>query len=67
MKAKEYIEPARAQFSERIRGAQERLSNTARNVRHATDGYVHDNPWKIIAVVAVAACVTGWFLNAARD
>lgn len=66
-KAKEYIEPVKTQVSEKLRDVQGRVSETAKNVSHATDQYVRENPWRTIAVVAIAACLVGWFLNAARD
>lgn len=54
-------------MADKLRDAQDRVSETARNVRNVTNDYVRENPWKIIAIVAVAACVTGWLVNAARD
>lgn len=66
-KTKEYIEPIKSQVSDKLRDAQGRVSETAKNVSYATDQYVRENPWKTVAIVALAACLVGWFLNAARD
>ena len=74
MKTKEYIEPAKAELAEKLRDVQDRLrdvqdrvSDKARNVSYATNQFVRENPWKTIAIVALAACLSGWFLKAARD
>ncbi|MDB6023531.1 MAG: hypothetical protein JWQ04_3388 [Pedosphaera sp.] len=66
-KMKDYVEPVKSQVSETLEQAQTRVRDTAKNVSYATDRYVRDNPWKTIAIVALAACMFGWFLNAARD
>ena len=67
VKTKDYVEPMRSQVSQKLRYVQDRVSDTAKNVSYATDQYVHENPWKTITIVAVAACLVGWFLNASRD
>ncbi len=66
-KTKDYIEPLRSQVSSRLRDMQDCVTDKAKNASYATDQYVRENPWRIIAVVAVAACITGWFLNSTRD
>jgi ElaB/YqjD/DUF883 family membrane-anchored ribosome-binding protein len=66
-KTEDYKEPMMSQVTEKLRRVQDCVSNTAKNVSNVTDEYVHENPWKTIAVVAIAACVVGWFLNAGRD
>ena len=73
-KTKEYLEPAKAELAEklrdvqnRLRDVQDRVSDKAKNVSYATNQYVRENPWKTIGIVAIAACLTGWFLKAARD
>jgi ElaB/YqjD/DUF883 family membrane-anchored ribosome-binding protein len=66
-KAQDYIQPLKDQVSNKFRDVQGRVSDTAKNVSYATDQYVHENPWKTIAIVALAACITGWLLNSARD
>ena len=66
-KIKDYTEPLKSQVSEKLQNVQERVGETARNVTDATDRYVRDNPWKTIALVALAACMVGYLLSAARD
>lgn len=63
MKTKDY----RSQISDKWRDAQDRVGTTARNVSRATDRYVRENPWKMIAVVALAACITGYLVRVTRD
>jgi len=50
----------------RLRDVQHRLAETAKNVTHVTDEYVHDHPWQTVAVAALIGCVIG-FLVANRD
>ena len=71
---KDYLEKGKAKLSDAMERVQNRVGETARNVgarakdvSYATDRYVRDNPWQTIAVVAVAACLLGWFLSKARD
>jgi ElaB/YqjD/DUF883 family membrane-anchored ribosome-binding protein len=69
VKTRDYIEPVRSRVSQRLRDVQDRMSDTARSVGDTTNQYVRENPWKTIAIVAIAACLTGWFLKnaAVRD
>lgn len=71
---KDYLEKGKAKFSDKMEQMQNRLGETAKNVgakakdvSYATDRYVRDNPWQTIAIVAVAACLLGWFLKNTRD
>ncbi|MCI0745428.1 MAG: hypothetical protein L0Y58_08495 [Verrucomicrobia subdivision 3 bacterium] len=50
----------------RLRDVQSRISETAKNVSHVTDEYVHDHPWQTVAIAAVIGYVIG-FLVANRD
>ena len=43
------------------------VGETARDVSRNTDEYVHDNPWKSIAIVAVAALLLGLIFGGRRD
>ena len=53
----------RAQMNEKFQAIQERVGETARNVSRTTDEYVHENPWKTIAMVAAAALIVGLLLG----
>lgn len=55
-----------SEIPSRLRDAQHRISETARNVSHVTDEYVHDHPWQTLAIAAVVGCVIG-FLIGNRD
>lgn len=50
----------------RLREVQQRIGDTAKNVTHATDEYVHDHPWQTVAIAAAIGCLLG-FLIANRD
>ena len=50
----------------RLRDAQQRITETAKNVSNVTDEYVHDHPWQTLAIAAVVGCVIG-FLIGHRD
>jgi ElaB/YqjD/DUF883 family membrane-anchored ribosome-binding protein len=50
----------------RLRDVQQRISDTAKNVTHVTDEYVHDHPWQTVAIAAAIGCLLG-FLIRSRD
>ena len=63
----DYVEPAKKQITQKFQDVQKRVGDTARDVSDATDKYVRENPWMTIGMVAVAACLLGWFLKSAKD
>ncbi|HSU54059.1 MAG TPA: SRPBCC family protein [Candidatus Dormibacteraeota bacterium] len=44
-----------------------RITETTRRAAHATDDYVHDNPWLVIASVTVTCFVAGVLIARAGD
>ena len=66
-KTKEYREELRSQVGGRIRDVQDRVRDRVNDVAYSADQYVRANPWKTIAIVAVAACITGWFMYGTRE
>jgi ElaB/YqjD/DUF883 family membrane-anchored ribosome-binding protein len=66
-KTKDYIEPMKEQAAETMQDVQKRVGETTRNVSRATDRYVRDNPWRTLAIVALASCIVGYLLSSARD
>jgi len=46
---------------------QRRATETSRKAAEATDNYVHENAWTVIASVAVASLLLGFFLGRSRD
>ena len=42
------------------------MGETAKDVSRSTDEYVHENPWKSIAIVAVAALLLGIIFGGSR-
>ncbi len=55
------------QISEKYHQMQGRAKETAENVAHVTDSFVHDNPWWTLGMVAVTALVIGVLLGQSRD
>ncbi|HEY2083576.1 MAG TPA: hypothetical protein VGI88_12390 [Verrucomicrobiae bacterium] len=54
-------------MTDRLQDFQQRAAETARNVREATDEYVHENAWTSVAIAALAGCLIGFFLGRGRD
>ena len=55
------------ELTDRLQDFQQRAAETARNVRDATDEYVHENAWTSVAIAALAGCLIGFFLGRGRD
>lgn len=60
------LEDRLADSIDRLQGVQEELAARARGAVKATDTYVHDNPWKSIGYVALAALIFGFLLSRDR-
>lgn len=50
----------------RLQEVQQELKSRARQAAKATDAYVHDNPWKSMACVAVAGLIAGLLITRRR-
>jgi ElaB/YqjD/DUF883 family membrane-anchored ribosome-binding protein len=66
----EGIAVAQDKFEEKLGSARARLADVsktavvkARKTAAAADGYVHDNPWPVIGVVAAAGLVIGFLAS----
>ena len=55
-----------AEATNRLKEFQQLVGEKAKNVSTVTDEYVHENPWKTIAIAAIAGCILG-FLMRSRD
>jgi ElaB/YqjD/DUF883 family membrane-anchored ribosome-binding protein len=66
MNVRNLTEPVKSQIIETWQDARDNVTETARDVSKATDRYVRRNPWKAMAVVALAACMVGYLLSYAR-
>jgi ElaB/YqjD/DUF883 family membrane-anchored ribosome-binding protein len=55
-----------SEIPSRLREAQHRITETAKNVGHATGEYVHEHPWQTVAIAALLGCVVG-YLMASRE
>jgi hypothetical protein len=51
------------EMTNRIHDIQKRIGDTAKNVGTATDGYVHENAWKSVALAAAVGCLLGFLLG----
>lgn len=54
-------------MSETLQNVQEKVGDKAKAATEATDRYVRENPWRMVAVVAIAACAFGYLLGTLRD
>jgi ElaB/YqjD/DUF883 family membrane-anchored ribosome-binding protein len=54
-------------LKETARQWQRRATESSRKAAVATDNYVHENAWTVIASVAVASLLLGFFLGRSRD
>jgi ElaB/YqjD/DUF883 family membrane-anchored ribosome-binding protein len=66
MKMAEITEPVKEGFSEAYGNIQETVSEQSRKLVRSTDEWVHDNPWKVVAIVAVTSLVLGVLLGGRR-
>lgn len=66
MKMAEMTEPVKQGFSEAYGNLQDTMSENTRKLVRTTDEWVHDNPWKVIAIVAVTTLVLGVLLGGRR-
>ena len=66
MNVRNFTEPVKSQISETWQNARDNVTGTARTVSKTTDRYVRKNPWKAMAVAALAACIVGYLLSYAR-
>ncbi len=52
---------------EQISDWQGKATKAAREFGRQADEYVHENPWVVIAAVAVVGCAIGYLLSSRRD
>ncbi len=52
---------------EQISNWQAKATRAAREFGKTADEYVHENPWMVIATVAVIGCAIGYLLSSRRD
>ena len=62
----EITEPLKEGLSEAYGNIQETVSDRSRKIARTTDEWVHENPWKMIAIVAVTSIVLGVLLGHRR-
>jgi len=67
MKTENLAATVKSQLNDRFQAVQQRVGETARDLSRSTDEYVHDNPWRTIAIVAAAALILGFLFGSRRD
>ena len=63
MKIEQVTKPVKEGFTEAYHNVQDEVTGKARYVVHSADEWVHDNPWKLIALVAVTSLILGVLLG----
>jgi ElaB/YqjD/DUF883 family membrane-anchored ribosome-binding protein len=66
-RASDFLEPVRTKVNKTLRHAQARMGESARAAGEATDRYAHENPWRLVAVTALAACMFGYLIGSLRE
>ena len=61
MRTADYTKPV----MERYENLQNRVQETASNMMHSTDEYVHEHPWATIGIAAAAALAVGFIIGLA--
>jgi len=67
MKTENLAATVKSQLNDRFQAVQQRVGETARDLSRSTDEYVHDVPWRTIAMVAAAALILGFLFGSRRD
>ncbi len=66
-KMEDYARPMVSKMGERVQDIQQRVGETARNLTHQADDYVHHHPWQTLAIVGIVACLVGFLAGRSRD
>ena len=64
--AQEVKKPIKEGFSQAYENIQDTVSEKAQQVVRTTDDWVHENPWQVIAIVAVTSLILGVLLARPR-
>ncbi len=60
--ARERIQESLATAKARLAGAQEELLERTKQAAHATDEYVHENPWRAVGIAAGVGVIIGMLI-----
>jgi len=66
MKMAELKQPVKEGISKAYDNIQETVSVRAKEVARTTDEWAHENPWKVVAIVAITSLVLGVLLARPR-
>lgn len=64
--ARERIQGSLAAAKERLADAQDAMLEKTRQAAHATDEYVHENPWRAVGIAAGVGLVVGMLISRGR-
>jgi ElaB/YqjD/DUF883 family membrane-anchored ribosome-binding protein len=67
MKLSDYAESAKSRVSETLQNVQSKVGDTARAAGETADRYVHENPWRMVAIIALTSCIFGYLMARSRD
>ncbi len=66
-KTSDYVEPVKSRVRETLQNVQDKVGESAKVASETADRYVRENPWRMIAAVALAACAFGYLLGTLKD
>jgi len=66
-KLSDYAQSAKSRVSDTLQNVQGKMGETARAASETADRYVHENPWRMLAIIALASCIFGYLMAKARD
>lgn len=64
--ARERIQESLGAAKERLAVTQEAMLEKTRQAAHATDEYVHENPWRAVGIAAGVGLVVGMLISRGR-
>lgn len=64
--ARERIQESLGAAKERLAETQEAMLEKTRQAAHATDEYVHENPWRAVGIAAGVGLVVGMLISRGR-
>jgi ElaB/YqjD/DUF883 family membrane-anchored ribosome-binding protein len=64
--ARERIQESVGAAKERLAVAQDAMLEKTRQAAHATDEYVHENPWRAVGIAAGVGLVVGMLISRGR-
>ena len=66
-KLSDYAHSAKSRVSDTLQTVQDKVGETAKAAGETADRYVHENPWRMLAIIALASCIFGYLVAKTRD